>query len=287
MFLIVRGKYMMKKHWLCYLCLLCVSALVCGCGRVTPLAEPAVSLESFCSSSNGYLAIPTEFADLYADPHRYKGYALYNSYQILSGPIEKAGRLWYESYGWVDREVPSNFTLLEWVSDQDPPALQAGDIVFVLGTVDSSVVGTDERGENIPFANIQIHSIEKAAQETSLFTTAETRSLTNQTQTKGSLTIQLHEISFAEDGSTLTLESRDTGLLSSTTYYYDIIFHQDGYADWYSDCNIILFSGQSTSRDVISFSPFDSQKPLDIEIHVKDENGNRLYEPIFFHLDPA
>ena len=46
-----------------------------------------------------------------ASPHWYKDYALYSSYQIHSGPTEKGGRLWYESYGWVGREVFSGFTL--------------------------------------------------------------------------------------------------------------------------------------------------------------------------------
>ena len=75
------------------------------------MAGPAVPVESLCSFGQEILTIPAEFADLYIDPHWYKDYALYNSYQIQSGPTEKGGRLWYESYGWVGREVFSSFTL--------------------------------------------------------------------------------------------------------------------------------------------------------------------------------
>lgn len=102
---------MSVKHWLSHLCCLCVSVLVCGCGRAVPLAAPAVPVESLCSFGQEILTIPAEFADLYIDPHWYKDYALYSSYQIHSGPSEKGGRLWYESYGWVGRKVFSSFTL--------------------------------------------------------------------------------------------------------------------------------------------------------------------------------
>ena len=72
---------MSVKHWLSHLCCLCVSVLVCGCGRAVPFAAPSAPLESFCSSGQEILTILAEFADLYIDPHWYKDYALYSSYQ--------------------------------------------------------------------------------------------------------------------------------------------------------------------------------------------------------------
>ena len=120
---------------------------------------------------------------------------------------------------------------------------------------------------------LQIHSIEKSAQEAWPFAAAETQPLTNQRQTKGALAIPLYEISLAEDGSALALASRATGLPGSAAYAYSIIFHQGGDAGWRRGCPILLFSGQSASREALPLSPFDSQKPLDRGSPVKDETA--------------
>ncbi len=52
---------------------------------------------------------------------------------------------------------------------------------------------------------LQIHSIEKSAQEAWPSAAAETQPLTNQRQTKGVLAIPLYEISLAEDGAALAV----------------------------------------------------------------------------------
>ncbi len=277
----------MKKLWLRCVFLLCIAGLVCGCTQSTSSKNSAESttLAEVCSSGKGYLVTPADYVKFYNDPAQYEGYVLFNSYQIHSDLIEREGSFWYESVGWVDQEVPNNFTLLEWGQSQTSPDLAVGDIVYVLGTVGADVVGTDENGNKIPLPHVKVTSVEKDASTADLFTTANNRSFTDQIYTQDSLTVELQEISFEEDQTLVILESQDSSLTDFATYYYDIILHQDGYAFWYADCNVILFTGNSTSRDTVPFCAFDSQKPLTVEIHIKDEIGNRLYDPIFFEVD--
>lgn len=275
----------MKKRWIGYL-LLFTAGLLCACQA--PASDPqATKKEVRPTEGQAYLATEEEYEQFYAQPGQYTGALVYNSYMVQSDRITQDGKQWYEATGWVRSGNVTNFTLLEWEDSAGLPTLKSGDYVFVLGTVEPPLTGTDDQGQEHALAHIKILSIEKSAKEASLYTADMAAVFDALAQTQGTLTMSVVDMNFQQDGSTLGLNTQDTSVTDFTTLYCDLILHQDGYVHWYSDCNIILGPGESTSYDLVPFPAFDSSRPLTLEVHIKGEDGKRLYAPLFFDIDPS
>lgn len=274
------------KKWLYGLLLLITAGLLCACQA--PVDDPqTVKKESRPAEGQAYLATEDEFAQMYAQPDKYVGALVYNSYRIQSDRITQDGQQWYEAAGWVNADNIMNFTLLEWDENAGLPALKSGDYVFILGTVEKPVAGTDSQGQEHPLVHIKILSIETSAKDAVLYTADKTIDFDTLSQTQGALTLSVVDMKFEKDGTTLGLQTQDTSVTDFSTLYCDLILHQDGHVHWYSNCNILLMSGESTSYDLVPFPAFDSNKPLTLEVHVKGEDGKRLYAPLFFDIDPS
>jgi len=277
-------------------CLIICLALS-GCGEPGPSAQPSLDAASPSGTAPVYTpeapapdAIPfTRAKDIYADPQAFRGKAYSNLFQITG-----AGK----TYG----EMPACYAKsVSFLGALDPVytvlcfpggmvrALSADDIVYARGVIkgtDTIALDSDTSADALI---LDISYMEYNAAKAGIVS-GNARYEFKEGECKGSsgaLSVEITEMFFSADDTVVCVETADSSLTESKTYYFNIIAHQDGYFAWNYRCQFRIDPGSVSNFDYVLFPSLNSEKGMTIEFAPYNRDGEVLYDPVVISVMPG
>jgi hypothetical protein len=228
------------------------------------------------------------FADakeVFANPDAYKEMEYASPFLLASGPQALSDSITvYYAEGYSNGSQAPCYTVLEFSSDSTPE-LKTGNSVYIRGIIQGKGTLYDDTGNSVDMLWLRVKEYETdagaatlpAPQQEFRFDEGKYRAV------QDALSIEVIGLTFSDDGLMLSTKTIDTAAQGFTTYYFDIIIHQDGLFAWYHACNFWIDAGV-TGYDNIPFPSLDDKKDITIEFVPFSENGELLYRPLVIDI---
>jgi len=248
-----------------------------------PLASPSTPPSAPVPPPSGY-----SFADakeVFANPDAYKEMEYASPFLLASEPQAISDSITvYYAEGYCNGSKSPCYTVLEF-SSTSAPDLKAGSSVYIRGIIQGKGTLYDDTGNSVDMLWLSVTEYETdasaaalpASQQEFRFDDGKYRAV------QDTLSIEIIGLTFNDDGLMLSTKTIDTSAQGFTTYYFDIIIHQDGLFAWYPGCNFWIDVGV-TGYDNILFPPLDDKKDMTIEFVPFSENGELLYRPLVIDI---
>jgi len=220
-------------------------------------------------------------AEIYADPDAYTGKKYASPFNIISEKQQVEANTMYYANGYIKNGGIRTLTVLDF-KDSLAVDLSLNQTVYVYGIIQGKGFVADEAGNHIDLLWLEVTDIELDAGIAHNLTENKEYSFESGEYfaTDGMLTIEIMSLNFSRDMLSLNTKTVDSSVKKMTTYYFDIIIHQDGYFAWYNNCNFWIQPDSISGYDGIPMPVMSSAKDMTIEFVPFSENGKLLYEPL-------
>lgn len=246
--------------------------------------EPAETEGHMSEDEQNTASLSFAHADLvYADPEAYKGQKYASPFKILSEPMWYQDVLVCYAVGASNSDIKT-YTALDFVGEA--PQLTVDETIYVRGAIDGEGYIFDDDGNTVDLLWLDVEEIEREkvstdAEQTGKDISFEEGEFAAQSDT---LSIEVLSLTFQQNTMFLSTKTIDEAAEELTTYYFDIILHQDGHFSWYHDCNYWINKGIA-GFDNVPFPIMQVDKNMTIEFVPFSEDGELLYEPLVIELE--
>lgn len=223
-------------------------------------------------------------ADLvYADPEAYKGQEYASPFMILTEPAWIEDVLVCYAVGFSNTDMQT-YTALNFKGEA--PELAVDEAIYVRGTIGGEGYVFDDNGNTVDLLWLDVEEVEKElvisdAEHAGKDIGFDDGEFVAKSDT---LSIEVISLSFEQNTMFLSTKTIDEAAEEFTTYYLDIIMHQDGYFAWYHDCNFWIDKGIE-GFDNVPFPIMQTDQNITIEFVPFSEDGKLLYEPLVIDLE--
>ncbi len=221
-------------------------------------------------------------AEIYADPDAFTGKEYASPFNIISEKQQVEENTIFYANGYIKKSGGiQTLTVLNF-ADSLAVNLAPNQTVYVYGIIQGKGFVTDESGNRIDLLWLDVTDIEHDAGTANILTENKEYSFgAGEYYAKdGMLSIEIISLNFSQDMLSLSTKTVDGSVKKMTTYYFDIIIHQDGYFAWYNNCNFWIQPNSIVGYDGIPMPVMNSAKDMTIEFVPFSENGKLLYEPL-------
>jgi hypothetical protein len=218
--------------------------------------------------------------EVYADPDGFIGREYGSPFKIVSEAQQAGANTVYYAQGHNGGGKGANYTVLDFGAGE-APRLAGGEVVYASGVIQGKGTVYGDNGKAVDMLWLAVTGCERDAAYAGIVPAARKVTLggAQYSAASGTLTIEILSLDFTEDAIMLSTKTQDTAVRKFTTYYMDILVHQDGFYASYAGCNYWINPG-SAGFDNVPLPPLDSAKDMIVEFIPFGENGALLCEPL-------
>ena len=260
--------------------------LLAACGNNGSFSAKEQSYEPNTEMENVSSYRLSQASEIYGNPDAFKGKEYSSLFMIISEKQQYEDKDIYYANGYINESSIEAYTVLSFENGTSPD-LAPDDIIYASGIIDGKASLFDDAGNSVDMLWISVGSVEIDAGDANISTNNkkfmfEEGKYIAQNNT---LAIEVTSLEFSQDNTILFTKTGDDSVKIRTTYYFDIIIHQDGYFAWYHDCNFWIEPNGEVGYDTIPFPIMDSAKDLAIEFVPYSQNGKLIYEPLTLDIE--
>jgi hypothetical protein len=244
---------------------------------VTPSPAPRATPKPTTQGAAGGPISYTRAVEVFAAPDAFAGREYASPFQLADGAQQMNGISVCYARG---AGAENAWAVLDFGAGEGP-GLTAGDIVYVRGTIQGEGTIYADDGSEVGVLWLVVNELEVDAANAELEVAERTVTLdaASHSATSGTLTIELLSLEFTADNLWISTRTEDTAVRQRTTYYTDILVHQDGYFAGYFSAEYWIVPG-TAGFDNVPLSPLDSGKDLTVEFVPFGEDGAPVCEPL-------
>jgi hypothetical protein len=228
------------------------------------------------------------FADakeVYANPDAYKGMEYASPFMLAGGRQSTGDSVICYAEGYNNGSQTPSYAVLEFSGDRIPD-LVTGSAMYIRGVIKGKSTLYGDSGSTIDALWLSVTEWEAdaggaaalpASHQEFRFEEGECRAI------QDSLSIEVIGLTFSDDGLMLSTKTKDSAAKGLTTYYVDVIIHQDSRFAWYHGCNFWI-NGSTVGYDNIPFPSLDSKTDMTVDFVPYSEAGALLYRPLVIDI---